>query len=272
MTAAVSLEYLRGVVFAESAIVLDDSKDYLLESRLAPVAKEAGLDGIDALAVKLRSGTDARLKTRVVEALTTNETYFFRDQHPFDTLKKTLLPELMTARKAERRLRIWCAAASTGQEPYSLAMTLRETIPDLSSWKLEILATDINRTVLDAAKAGVYRQHEVNRGLPAAMLVKYFERDGQNWRINASIRGMVEYKQLNLLDPWPFAGPFDFVFMRNVLIYFDVPTKQRLLDRARRVMPKDGVLFLGGAETTVRLHEGYRPARDDRTVYYRLSP
>jgi len=270
MTPSGTLDYLRGFILSESAIVLDPTKDYLIESRLGPVAKDAGLGDLEALAKQLRRGVDSDLRVRVVEALTTNETYFFRDQHPFETFRQTLLPRFLSARARQKSLRIWCAAASTGQEPYSLAMILSDCLHDAPSWCIEIVATDINRSVLDKAREGIYRQHEVNRGLPGAMLDKYFARNGSDWQICPAIRSMVRYEPLNLLNAWPFVGTFDVVFMRNVLIYFDVPTKQAILARTRRHLAHDGVLFLGGAETTVRIDDAYAPAREGSTVYYEL--
>ena len=270
MTAAVSLDYLRDFVFKEASIVIDDTKDYLLESRLTPVANDAGVEGLDGLAAKLRISHDRTLKARVVEALTTNETYFFRDKHPFETLKDKVLPEVIDRRASTRELRVWCAAASTGQEPYTIAMIVRDSLPDLSQWSIQIVGTDINQSVLEKAKEGVYRQHEVNRGLPAPMLIKYFQRKGAQWQAKPELRNMVEYKQLNLFDPWPFRERFDIVFLRNVLIYFDVPAKKKILERTRGVLENEGVLFLGGAETTSSLDQAYEPVRAGRTVYYRV--
>ena len=270
MTAAASLDYLRDFARSEASIVIDETKDYLLESRLSPVANDAGVEGLDGLAARLKRGGDRNLKVQVVEALTTNETYFFRDKHPFETLRHKILPEILEGRKATKRLRIWCGAASTGQEPYTLAMVLREAMPNLAQWTVEIIATDINQSVLDKAAEGIYRQHEVNRGLPAPMLIKYFERAGAHWRVKADVRKMVDYRQLNLFHPWPFHERFDIVFLRNVLIYFDVLAKKKVLTSTRKILRDDGVLFLGGAETTSGVDDSFASVREGRTVYYRI--
>lgn len=269
MTSAAALSYLRDFVRTRSAIVLTDDKDYLLESRLGPVANDAGSDGLDGLAEKLRQGRDTALATSVVEALTTNETYFFRDKHPFETLRTVVLPELIAARRPKKTLRIWCAAASTGQEPYTIAMIVAGLLGHQPDWEVEILATDINQTVLDRAAEGIYRQHEVNRGLPTPLLVRHFQRAGTNWQLKEAIRGMVTFQRLNLLDPWPVRGPLDIVFLRNVLIYFDREVKHDLLDRVHRLLPADGSLFLGGAETTINLHDGYQSLRSGPTTLYK---
>jgi chemotaxis protein methyltransferase CheR len=266
-----NLAFLRDLIYRRSAIVLDAEKDYLLDSRLTPLLKEAGLASIDALVVKLRQAEGTPLARRVVEAMTTNETFFFRDFHPFEALKLRLIPELMAARAAQRALRIWCAAASTGQEPYSIAMTLLSNFPELASWDVRILATDINATVLARAREGKFRQLEVNRGLPAPMLLKYFECSGADWQIKPIVREMVSFRELNLLDAWVNVGPQDLVFMRNILIYFDVATKRRILGGVRSLLIPHGFLVLGGAETTSNLDDAYEPVRIGVGVYYRLK-
>ncbi len=262
-----SLSYLRELIYRKSAIVLEENKQYLFDSRLSPLARDSGFASIDELVVGMRRG-QAGLVQRVVEAMTTNETLFFRDVHPFEALKTRLVPELIRSRAAERSLRIWCAAASTGQEPYSIAMTLREHFPELATWKVQITATDLNAAVLERAREAKYRQLEVNRGLPANFLIKYFERQSADWRLNANIRDMVSFRELNLLDSWASLGPQDIVFMRNVLIYFDIETKRRLLGRVRQTLQPEGFLVLGGAETTTNLDEGYAPVRVGKGVYF----
>ncbi len=272
-TSSEALAYLRDLLRRRSAIVLDGTKDYLVESRLAPVARESGLASIDALLLEVvkrnETGPAAR---KVIEAMTTNETSFFRDIHPWETLRKTLLPELVRARRAQRRLRIWCAAASTGQEPYTIAMIIREHFPELASWDIQLLGTDINTAVLERAAEGVFRQHEVNRGLPAPMLVKYFERAGLDWQIRPEVRRMVVFKELNLIGRWSLFSTQDLVFMRNVLIYFDVATKREILRRTRENLEHDGYLVLGGAETTWNIDEGYVPVQAGATVVYQPNP
>jgi len=264
-----SMSFLRELVYRRSAIVLHPEKAYLFDSRLAPLAREVGLGSVDELVGKIRrEDTGTPLVRRVIEAMTTNETLFFRDLHPFEALKTRILPEVIRARSAQRSLRIWCAAASTGQEPYSIAMTVREHFPELATWDVKVIASDINRTVIERAREGVYRQSEVNRGLPTPMLVKYFERQGADWGVKPVIKQMVRFIELNLLEAWTAIGPQDIVFMRNVLLYFDVETKRRLLARVRHLLPHDGFLVLGGAETASNVDDNFVPVKIGGGVYY----
>jgi len=273
MTAnADSMKYLRDLVHRRSAIVIEADKDYLLESRLGPVAKKHELASIDDMVRKVRADERSALTHAVIEAMTTNETSFFRDIHPFEALKTKILPDLIASRATSRQLRIWCAAASTGQEPYSIAMAIREAFPAVASWSVQILATDLNATVLARARAGIYKQLEVNRGLPAPLLGKYFDRVGAEWQIKQEIRNMVSFQELNLLDRWPLFTTQDVIFIRNVLIYFDIPTKRQLLGRVRQSLRSDGYLVLGGAETTLNLDDGYAPVRVGPSVYYQPKP
>lgn len=265
----VGFEYVRELVRRNSAIVLDESKDYLIEARLAPLASEAGFSSVDRLIVELRSQNPGKWHSKVVEALTTNETSFFRDHHPFERLGKEVLPEIVEKNRLERRLRIWSAACSTGQEPYTIAMTLLDERPELAGWDVQILATDLNHLVLERAQAGVYKQLEVNRGLPAKHLVRYFRRSGTDWKVTPEIRRMCEFSSVNLVGPWPWIPTMDVIFLRNVLIYFDVPTKQKVLARIAQVLKPGGYLFLGSAETTVNLHEGFERAGEGAGGYYR---
>lgn len=266
-----SLTYLRRLVHTRAALVIDEDKDYLLRSRLEPVAKRVGLADIDALVAELRRERSPELVVDVVEALTTNETYFFRDQHPFEALRQHILPALARTRSTSRVIRIWCAAASTGQEPYSVAMTVLDALPDASLWTIDIVATDINRTVLERARRGVYKQHEVDRGLPPEVRGRWFERCGQEWSVRSEVQRCVRFEALNLLDPWPWREGFDVVFMRNVLIYFDVATKRGLLSRVREHLAPDGVLFLGSTETTLNLDDAFVPVRDRGSLYFRIG-
>jgi len=265
---AESMKYLRDLVHRRSAIVIEADKDYLLESRLNPVARSNAMASIDELVKAVRANESSPLAHSVIEAMTTNETSFFRDAHPFEALKTRILPDLIALRAASRTLRIWCAAASTGQEPYSIAIAIREAFPALANWNVQIIATDLNATVLARARSGIFKQLEVNRGLPAPLLIKYFTRVGSDWQINQDIRSMVSFQELNLLDRWPLLTAQDIVFIRNVLIYFDVPTKRDLLGRVRRALRPDGFLILGGAETTMNLDDGYAPVRVGPGVYY----
>ncbi|MFO0670923.1 MAG: protein-glutamate O-methyltransferase CheR [Polyangiaceae bacterium] len=261
--------YLRDLVYKRSAIVLESDKDYLVEARLGPIAREEGCADVASLISLMRKDTAPRLPTKVVEAMTTNETTFFRDTHPFDALTKKLIPTLLKTRATPKTITIWSAACSTGQEPYSIAMLLDETFPELKDWRVRIVATDLASTVLDRARQARYRQLEVNRGLPARLLVKYFDRVESEWQIKESIRRRVDFVQLNLMDNWPHSGKFDIVFLRNVLIYFDVATKQNILRRVRQVLAPDGVLFLGGAETTLHIDPAYEREQFEKSVYYR---
>ena len=260
-------DYLRNLLKARSGLVLAVDKHYLVESRLLPVARKAGLNDLATLVLKLK-GTDAEpLIVDVVEAMATNETFFFRDRIPFDHFRETIMPRMVAARASERRIRIWCTAASTGQEPYTLAICLKEMSKVLAGWQVDIVATDISTEALEKAKAGIYSQFEVQRGLPVMMLVKYFTQVGELWQLTPELRGMVQFKQLNLLQDFSRLGPFDVVFCRNVLIYFDQQTKIDVLNRIARVMISDGYLSLGAAETVVGLTESFIPLADRRGLY-----
>jgi chemotaxis protein methyltransferase CheR len=238
-------DYLRQFLKARSGLVLSNEKQYLIESRLLPVARTHGLAGISPLVARLRSAEIGPLADAVVEAMTTNESFFFRDKVPFDHLTQLMLPEMMSRRASSRRIRIWCAAASTGQEPYSIAMAIRELGPKAAGWRFEIVGTDLSTEVLDRARAGRYSQFEVQRGLPIQLLLKYFTQDGDTWTISQDLRSMVQYRKFNLLDSFAPLGQFDIVFCRNVLIYFDQPTKIDVLQRTARVVAPDGYMVLG---------------------------
>nr|WP_249786643.1 MULTISPECIES: protein-glutamate O-methyltransferase CheR [unclassified Bradyrhizobium] len=249
-----------------SGLDLSADKQYLIESRLLPLARKAGLSGIAELVQKLQGGS-RQLITEVVEAMTTNETFFFRDKVPFDHFRDHIMPEVIKARAAKRSVRIWCAAGSTGQEPYSLAMCLKEMGAALTGWRVEIIATDLSQEVLEKAKAGVYSQFEVQRGLPIQMLVKYFRQTGETWQINPELRAMIQHRQLNLLHDFAQLGTFDVIFCRNVLIYFDQDTKINIFNRLARQIEPDGFLVLGAAETVVGLTDTFRPIPERRGLY-----
>jgi chemotaxis protein methyltransferase CheR len=265
-------DYVRELVRDASGIVLEEEKDYLVESRLTALARREGLASAECLMEKFHEGQRNGIHTKVVEALTTNETSFFRDAQPFEALKKSVLPDLMQRRARERRLFVWCGASSSGQEPYSLAMLIRENFPGLAGWNVHILATDLSREMIDRSQSGIYSQVEVNRGLSAQLLVKYFDRQGLQWRLKEDIRRMVEFRQMNLIQPWPAMPTPDIVLLRNVLIYFDVPTKKSILSKIRRIIRPDGYLFLGGAETTMNLEDAFERVPLDRSCCYRLRP
>lgn len=266
--AAPDFDYIAQLIHQQAAIVLEPGKEYLAESRLEPVARDHGLASIAELVQRLRTGS-VDLREAVVDAMTTNETSFFRDSHPFNALREEILPQLIEARRVARTLTIWCAASSSGQEPYSLAMLLREHFPQLQDWQVRILATDISPSMLERTRQGRYSQLEVNRGLPAAMLVKYFERDGMHWVVNHDLRRMVSTQYLNLAERWPVLPPFDLVLLRNVLIYFDIPTKQQILARVRQQLRPDGLLLLGGAETTMNIDPKFERVPVGRSTWYR---
>jgi chemotaxis protein methyltransferase CheR len=267
---AQDFEYVCRLVRDRSAVVLEAGKEYLVEARLAPIVGQLQVGSISALVGRLRSGPDDGLTARVVEAMVTTETSFFRDLHPFETLRKTVLPELIRRRADERRLSVWCAACSTGQEPYSLAILLREHFPDLAGWRVSILATDLSGEVLARAKEGRYTQAEVNRGLPAASLVKYFRQHGSMWELSEQVRRGVEFRELNLVRPWPVLPRMDLVFLRNVMIYFDVDTKKAILGQVARLLRPDGYLLLGGAETTLNLDDSFRRVESLKGGFYQL--
>ncbi len=264
-------QYVSTMVRQRSAIVLSPGKEYLVESRLLPVARDAGVADVSELIAVLRRCPGGPLPSQVVEAMTTNETSFFRDVHPFTALSTTVLPELLQARAASRRLNVWCAAASSGQEPYSIAMLLDEALAGRPGWQVRLLATDISEQMLARTRAGVYSQLEVNRGLPAPRLVKHFARSGAGWQVEARLRAMVECRLMNLDAAWPPMAQMDVIFIRNVLIYFDVPTKRRILERCRAALAPDGYLFLGGAETTLNIDDAFERVQVGQAPAYRLT-
>jgi len=259
-------EYLRKLLKDRSGLDLSADKQYLIESRLLPLSRKSRLAGIGELVQKMKGGS-ADIITQVVEAMTTNETFFFRDKVPFDHFRDSIMPEILQARASRKTLRIWCAAGSTGQEPYSLAMCLKEMGAALSGWRVEILATDLSQEVLEKSRAGIYSQFEVQRGLPIQMLVKYFKQTGELWQINADIRAMVQHRQLNLLHDFSQLGAFDVIFCRNVLIYFDQDTKINIFNRLAKATEPDGFLVLGAAETVVGLTDVFKPYPERRGLY-----
>jgi chemotaxis protein methyltransferase CheR len=265
-------DYLRQLLRQRSGLVLSAEKQYLAESRLLPVARKHGLAGLTELVTKLKAANTAPLSVDVVEAMTTNESFFFRDKVPFEHFRDTIMPALMAARAREKRLRIWCAACATGQEPYSLAMSLKGIGAALAGWRIEIVATDLSNECLEKAKAGIYSQFEVQRGLPIQQLVKFFSQVGDAWQIAQEIRAMVKFQPLNLLNDFSALGTFDVVFCRNVLIYFDQDTKIVVLNRIARQMPADGFLVLGAAETVVGLTGAFKPMADKRGLYVPNTP
>lgn len=253
-TDTLTFEYLTRFIREKSAIVLEPSKLYLLESRLMPVVRDNGLASLPDLVTALKRPGSRDLSQQVINAMTTNETSFYRDIHPFDALKTTILPELIKKREKERTLNIWSNACSSGQEVYSIAMMLREHFPALQGWKIRLIASDLSTAILRRAQEGNFNQTEVNRGLPMPLLLKYFTKNGLNWQIKEEVRNGIEFKEVNLIETWPPTLPtMDIIFLRNVLIYFDPPTKTNVLNKAAKLLRPDGYMFLGGAETTMNL-------------------
>lgn len=252
------IEFLRTLVFQRSGNVLSANQGYLLESRLSTVAETAGLPDVNSLIAELKKPSGTRWHDRVAEAMTINETSFFRDLQPFSVLKDSLLPEIRLRKAQEKKLTIWSAASSSGQEAYSLAMTIREHFPEFLAWDVKILATDFTDDMVRRTRDGVYSHFEVNRGLPAKLLVKYFTRQGTQWQAHDDLRQWIDARKLNLTSPFPALPTCDIVFLRNVLIYFDAATKQSLLQKVRRVMAPRSHLFLGGGETLINLNVPFR--------------
>ena len=258
--------WVSGLVRQRSAIMLEGGKEYLVESRLLPLARAAGSADVDAYVRGIRQAGSPKALEQVVEALTTNETSWFRDALPFQTLSRHILPQI-EAQRPGGVVKVWSAACSSGQEPYSVAMALDHLV---AARRLEILATDLNQQMVERARTGRYNQLEVNRGLPAPMLVKYFTRNGSDWEVSQTLRGAITFARHNLLDAPP-GGPFDVVFLRNVLIYFDLPTKREVLRRVRQAIRPGGYLLLGAAETTIGIDDGWERVSHDRGSVYRTA-
>ncbi|MBP6671058.1 MAG: hypothetical protein KA180_16505 [Gemmatimonadales bacterium] len=271
MLGPAEFDFLRGLVRERSAIVLEPGKEYLVESRLVPLLRDRQLPSLASLAAALRADPHGELERAVVEAMTTNETRFFRDHHPFEALQHRLLPELIAARASERRLRFWSNACSSGQEAYSLAMLLAEHFPGLRAWDVSILATDLSRDMVQRTQQGSYGQLEMNRGLPAPLLVKYFDRQATRWQVKPDLRRWVQAREMNLMEAWPPLPRFDVIFLRNVLIYFDLDTKRAILRRARQALRPDGFLLLGSAETTVMVDDAWERVVVGGSVAYRAG-
>ena len=263
-------EYLRDLMHLRAAIVLEPGKEYLALSRLEPVARDHGLRTVSELVAKLRTRElTSTMHDQVIDALTTNETTFFRDYNPWESLRTLVMPELIARKERSRTLAIWSAGCSSGQEPYSIAMSIREHFPELRAWQLSILGTDISSSVLARARAGRYGQLEVNRGLPAHLLVRHFTRAGMEWEIEEPIRRMVRFERHNLNDAWPSMPPFDLVLMRNVMIYFETEAKRQVLAKMHRQLAPHGYLLLGASETTYSLSDDFVREPDGRTAWYR---
>lgn len=263
-----NFQFLCNLLHQRSGLVLSEKKAYLVEARLMPFVRRQSLRGLDDLIQVVQRDKNEELIREITDAMTTNESFFFRDGKPFIVFRESVLPTLLKNRPNAKKIRIWSAACSTGQEPYTLAMLLKEDAAKLGNREVEIIGTDLSDEALQRAKDGMYTQFEVQRGLPIQLLVKYFTQEGDNlWRINKSIRDMVSLRYLNLLEDLSTLGVFDIIFCRNVLIYFDQPTKVQVLDRLSKVLAKDGTLFLGGAETVLGVSEAFKPVPDARGTY-----
>jgi chemotaxis protein methyltransferase CheR len=265
-------EFLSSLVRDRAAIVLESGKEHLVEGRLVPVLRERQLTTAAELVAELRRAPGGELARVVVEAMTTNETSFFRDAHPFSALRETILPGLFDQRADERKLRFWSNACSSGQEAYSIAMLLLEQLPSLGNWDVSILATDISRAMVQRTQQGIYGQLEVNRGLPASLLLRCFQRHGTHWQVRPELRRLVQARELNLAQPWPTLPRFDVIMLRNVLSYFDLETRRSILRRARQVLRPDGFLFLGSAESTLAVDDSWERLRCGPAVSYRPLP
>lgn len=261
-------DFLRDMLKTRSGLVLGEEKRYLLESRLMPVAREAGMESLGDLAKALMVAGAESLRTKVTQAMTINESFFYRDKTPFENFREIMIPAMVASQRATtRKLRIWCAAASTGQEPYSLSIEIKELESQLRGWSTEIIGTDLCEEVLEKARAGLYSQFEVQRGLPIQLLVKYFKQTGSMWQIDSAIKSMVDYRHFNLLDDYSALGTFDIIFCRNVLIYFDTETKQDMLARMAKRLQPDGFLVLGAAETVIGISSDFKPVPNSRGLY-----
>lgn len=262
-------QFVAKLVWKRAAIVVESGKEYLVESRLTPLAEAHGFLTLSAMVDRLRGNAFGNLADAVVEAMITNETSFFRDIHPFLTLRNHVVPEILKYRQEERRIRVWCGAASSGQEPYTIAMVLRDSIPFAQGWTLDFVGTDISRAMLARCDAGLYSQQEVNRGLPPIELMRSFRREGTHWRVKDELRQMVRFEYLNLARPLKGIHDIDIVFLRNVLLYFDAPTKRIVLSKVRQVMRPEAFLFLGTAETMFDIDPAFCRDQHGRAVFYR---
>lgn len=270
MVSKESVDFIIALLRKESGLVLDGSKTYLIEARLEPIACEAGLASIDGLCRYLKQCPTSPLLQKVVDAMATNETSFFRDMIPFDIVRNVLLPDLLKANQ-RRRIRIWSAACATGQEPYSLAMLLCSIEPMLAGWDIGILATDLVERVLERARTGRFTQYEIQRGLPAQYMTRYFDQTGSEWKVRPEVKRWIEFKRLNLLADFSSFGQFNIIFCRNILIYFDSASKKKVLEGMAASLAPNGALFLGGGETPLGITDRLIRVEAGRGVYYRRN-
>lgn len=263
-------KYISNFIKNASGIVLLPGKEYLVENRLSMLARTLKLESIDKLIAKLRQEDCNDLKQKVVDALTTNETSFFRDKHPFESLKSSILPELIKKRAATRQLNIWCAASSSGQEPYTIAMVLNQ-IPALNNWKINFIASDISEEMLERCRQGLYTQLEIGRGLPANLIPKYFSRHKNRWQIKQELRNMIDFRAFNLCKQWPFMVNMDIIFLRHVLVYFNDATKKEILGKTRKLLKPDGYLFVGSGDDPERLDEKFKRTDFSTSACYKIT-
>ncbi len=267
----VDFQYIRQLVRTRTSVSLTDDKAYLVESRLTSLAQQVGLNSVSQLIQKLRIQPFDDLHLQVIESMMTTETWFFRDAYPFEAVREQILPELIKKRQGQRSLNIWCAASSSGQEPYSIAILLKEHFPQLASWTISLIASDISHKMLEKARQGNYSQHEMSRGLSPDLREKYFQPQGKEWQLTTEIRQMIAFRQFNLIDSWSSMPLMDIIFLRNVLIYFDVEMKQSILAKVKQLLKPDGYLFLGGGETTINLDRAFKTVRFNKAIYYQLT-
>lgn len=266
-----NFELYKSLLYERSGLVITPDKSYLLDSRLTPVARKWNFTSLEMMTLHLRALPEEKLIKDIVEAMTTNETSFFRDSRPFQMFQDAILPAMMERRASRKTIRIWCAASSSGQEPYSLAMILKEKEAQFKGWRFEIIATDISDEFLDQARKATYSQFEVQRGLPIQYLMKYFTQVGELWQLKDEIRNMVKFSNFNLLDSMASLGRFDIVFCRNVLIYFDEKNKAAILEKIANQMENDGFLVLGGAETVLGITKAFAPTPEQRGLYIKAG-
>ena len=267
----VDFQYIRQLVRTHTSVSLTEDKAYLVESRLKSLAQKVSLNSVSQLIQKLRIQSFNDLHLQVIESMMTTETWFFRDTYPFEAVRERILPELINKRQNQRSLNIWCAASSSGQEPYSIAILLKEHFPQLASWTISLIASDISHKMLEKARQGNYSQHEMSRGLSPDLREKYFQPQGKEWQLTTEIRQMIAFRQFNLIDSWSSMPLMDIIFLRNVLIYFDVEMKQSILAKVKQLLKPDGYLFLGGGETTINLDRAFKTVRFNKAIYYQLT-
>lgn len=265
---AQDFQFVADIVAHDAGIVLEEKKAYLVDARLSKLAREEGVATPTDVIAKLRKTPTSDLRRKIIDAMTTNETFFFRDTGLFDGLRTSIMPKLLAQRAKTKTLTVWCAACSTGQEPYSIAMTLHKNFAELSGWRVKIIASDISQTVLKTARSGIYNQIDVNRGLPKDMLDRYFAQQGQQWLVKDDLKKWIEFRQVNLKEPFSGVSGIDMIFVRNVLYYFSQDTKVDILNRMAKLLPTDGLLFLGGTESVTGVTDALERVQFGTAIAY----